>query len=287
MFKAFGVGPNQEVSESSIAIQAGRDVHYHGLSLADVQGACALFFESNFPKLQERAYEQAARNVEAFTKTMAADLERNAAHVLVDKFSDPDVQAALNDAVKACARKGEAANPATLSQLIVARMGEANSRFLDVALTEAVTVVPKLTGEQLAFVALVHAMKNFKPVPLSVEALEANARQMFSVLSPAFGLSDIQCRQLVYAGVASVSAFTGNDFVAAAFEGWKAEMKFADVGEFKAALDLRAPMYGLLIKEANALNVLKFELNGVGHAIALTMLAPRFVPRLDYSIWLH
>ena len=64
------LGDKQEQSADtgSTAIQAGRDVHYHGLSVTEVRDLCVLFLRNNFPELREEARRTAEKHVKSFRK---------------------------------------------------------------------------------------------------------------------------------------------------------------------------------------------------------------------------
>ncbi|MCV5283331.1 hypothetical protein OFC15_30615, partial [Escherichia coli] len=83
------------------------------------------------------------------------DLTKNVDRLIIDKFCDPDVQATLTEALKSSARKGKKANMDVLSQLLVERVSNNNDDFRDIVLTEAVTVVPKLTQQQISLITIV------------------------------------------------------------------------------------------------------------------------------------
>ncbi len=104
----------QAVEGGSTAIQAAGDVHYHGLSIAEVRDYCTLLWRDNFPRLREEACLAAEQHVKDFASRLEARLVNDTPLISVDKFRDPDVQAAINDAVQASARNGQKANPEIL-----------------------------------------------------------------------------------------------------------------------------------------------------------------------------
>src|SRR5690606_29883445 len=131
-------------------------------------------------------------------------LANDVTSIVLEKFKEPDVQAALNDAVQASARKGNAANPGVLSTLISERISKQSNDFKDTVISEAVQVVPRLTGQQIALLSFVHACRSmvYQGLP-SVAALEPVGATALRFSAGGFGLSEAQKQHLQYAGAAS------------------------------------------------------------------------------------
>lgn len=277
----------QSVGVHGVALQAARDINVHGLSLADVQTACSNFFENNFPRLQQAAFQLAEANVRDFAQRMTLELERDAAKVLVEKFTDPDVQAAMNDAVKACARRGAAASPDVLAKLIVQRMAVASTPFIDVVLSEAVTVVPKLTPEQMAYLALVHTAKGVGLDVGHFVALQEMAELALPVIAPGVALSRAQREHLAYAGALSLSGLSiEQDMYVGTYKRYKDDHPtIEDVEAWKTGLSKHAPAFNQLIGYWDVSSIASANLTSVGQAIAITLLSPAY-GGLNYGVWL-
>jgi len=231
----------------------------------------------------------AEANVRDFAQRMASELEREAAKVLVEKFTDPDVQAAMNDAVEACARRGSASSPDLLAKLLVQRMGAETTPFIDVVLSEAVTVVPKLTREQMAYLALVHTAKNLGLQTGRFVNLEEMANRALPVVSAGVGLSMAQREHLAYAGALSLSnLLVGQDTFEGTYQRYKGDHPaVTDVAHWKAELSRHAPAFKSLIEHWDASGIAGCNLTSVGKAIAITLLSPAFDGLLNYEIWLN
>lgn len=125
----------QSAQGNSMALQAGRDVYVHGPSMPDVAALCIQLINDNFPRLRE----EASRTAEAHVRELAATLEKRIradfAQIDVQKLSDPDVQATLNDAPQASARRGDKANPEILAAIISARLTAISTDFKDLVLS--------------------------------------------------------------------------------------------------------------------------------------------------------
>jgi hypothetical protein len=281
------LGDKQEQSAEagSTAIQAGRDVNIHGLSVSEVRELCVLFLRNNFPQLREEAKKAAEDQVRMFAANLEARLVNDAASIVLDKFREPDVQAAINDAVQASARKGNLANPGILSALISERVAKKSNDFKDVVLSEAVQVVPRLTSPQIALLSYVHFVRSvvIQSLP-SVSALEHFGQAALRFSSPAFGLSESQKQHLQYAGAALVLNILGGDVFDAQSQAYR---YFGITGgaAFKAELERQAPSYHRLLEQFAADSLFTVSLTSVGQAIALANIS-NYLGKLDYTIWL-
>lgn len=277
----------QQTTESgSTALQAGRDINITGLSVSEVRELCILFLRDNFPLLREEAKRTAEEHVQTFAVGLEARLANDAASIAFEKFREPDVQAAINDAVQASARKGMAANPNVLSTLISERVAKSTSDYKDMVLSEAVHVVPKLTGQQIALLSFVHFVRSmiYQGLP-NINALEQVGRVALTFSSPGFGLSESQKQHLQYADAASVNNILGGDI----FDIQRQEYKYFDIADataFKAALTTGAPSYLRLLEQFMTDNLFAINLTSVGQAIALANIS-NFIGKLDYTIWLN
>ena len=275
----------QTTESGSAALQAGRDINIHGLSVSEVRELCIVFLRDNFPQLREEAKRTAEEQVRAFATQLEARLANDAANIALEKFREPDVQAAINDAVQASARRGNNANPNVLSTLISERVAKHTNDYKDMVLSEAVHVVPKLTGQQIALLSFVHSVRSmvYQGLP-NINALEHVGRAAQAFSSAGFGLSESQKQHLQYAGAASVNNILGGDI----FDIQNQEYKYfgiADAAAFKAALATGAPSYLKLLEQFRTDNLFPINLTSVGQAIALANIS-NFIGKLDYTIWL-
>lgn len=277
---------DQVAAGGATAIQAGRDVNYHGLSVAEVRELCTLFLRNNFPELREEARQTAERHVRDFASTLEQRLVNDAASIVLEKFSDPDVQAAINDAVQASARKGSGASPNILSTLIAERVSVTSNDYKDIVLCEAVNVVPKLTAPQIAFISFHHFVTSVVVQGLpSVAALEPFGRQALIFSSSGFNLSDSQKQHIQYAGACSVNSLLGGDLHEELRTGGYRYLGIPDPAAFKAALSAQAPSFAALLDHAVKENLFSIKLTSVGQAIAIANIS-NFLGKLDYTIWL-
>lgn len=280
----------QQVGSESTAMQAGRDltlVQNQGLSFSDVEQMCLLIFEKNFPTLLEKAVEAAQNNVQEFAKDLKAEIGKKSKTIDLAQFADPDVQAAIYDAVQATARKGEKATPALLVALIAERVSFSSDDYKKIVLSEAVTVVPKLTKPQIAYLSFIHYMTSTNVEKLSnVSGLEPYSRAVLSLVAPGFNLSHSQKRHIEYAGACSIVSMIGTDI----YDGWMNQpykyLGYTDLEKFKSDIATFSPSSKILLDTFDQDNKDgHVTLTSVGQAIAIANLS-RKLGKLDYSIWL-
>ena len=281
---------DQSVGAESTAIQVGGDltvVQNQGLSLSDVEQICLLIFEKNFPTLLEKAVEAAKNNVQEFAKALKAEIGKKSKKINLAQFADPDVQAAICDAVQANARKGEKANPAVLVDLITERVSFSKNDYKNIVISEAITVVPKLTKFQIGYLSFIHYMTNTIVERRShVSGLERWSRIVLSVVSVGFDLSHSQKRHIEYAGACSIISMIGTDI----YDDWMNQlykyMGYTDVEKFKSDIATFSPSSKVLLDTFDKDNKDgQVTLTSVGQAIAIANLS-RKLGQLDYSIWL-
>ena len=288
-----GDAQQQQVGSESTAIQAQGNVtnmavtNNYGLSATEVKELCLQVFLDNFPVLRQEAITAARNNVQEFAASLEAKIIEKSKEIDLSHFADPDVQAAINDAVQANARKGEKANPSVLVDLITERVSFSTSEYKNIVISEAVTVVPKLTKEQIAYLSFIHYMTNTTLERLShVSGLERWSRDVLSVVSAGFDLSHSQKRHIEYAGACSILSMMRVDI----YKGWMDQkykyLKYIDLEKFKNDLAAYSPSSKILLdafdKESEDGEV---TLTSVGQAIAIANLS-RKLGKIDYSIWL-
>jgi hypothetical protein len=281
-----GEKQEQNVEKNGLALQAGRDVHYHGMSVSEVKELCVLFLEKNFPVLRAEAIQAAQEHVKSFSATLQDALIANAADVVIDKFREPDVQAAINDAVQACARKGAAASPELLTKLISERISKDSNDYKNIVLNEAIQVVPRLTPNQISFLAFHHFVASVTIMGVkSISQVEPFARKVLTATENGFGLSASQKRHIEYTGAMTVNPLVGGDIYDALAKNAYKFLNYADGEKFKSALGYTAPSFGKLLARFNEENLLGTGLTSVGQAIAIAHLS-KALGKLDYNIWL-
>ena len=283
-----GKSQDQKVAENSTAIQATGNVTVNnGLSVAEVKELCLLFLKDNFPALREEAIREAEGNVREFAQELEQKIVQNAQFITLEKFKDPDVQAAINDAVQSSARRGKKANTSVLVDLISERASVSSSDFKDIVLSEAVNVVPKLTREQISYLSFIHYMTHCGRNGLQhVSQLEPLSIMALNAVSAGFGLSDSQKRHIQFAGTCSIMSMMHIDI----YDGWInslfKSLGYTDKEKFKSDVAQFSPSTKKLLEEFDKDSKGgQVTLTSVGQAIAIANLS-KSLGRLDYSIWI-
>lgn len=281
---------NQTVESNGTAIQAGGNVtvtQNMGLSVTEVKELCLLFLRDNFPSLREEAIRAAEGNVQKFAASLEQKIVEKSGEIMLEKFTDPDVQAAINDAVQASARKGEKANPSVLVDLIAERVSVSANDFKDIVISEAVTVVPKITKAQIAYLSFVHFMTNVGVQGLQhISHLEPYSQRALAAVASGFNLSDSQKRHIQYAGTCSIASMMSLDI----YNGWMTQLYkyfgYTDLEKFKTDLATFSPSSKILLDKFDEdVKGGQVTLTSVGQAIAIANLSTT-LGRMDYSIWL-
>ena len=149
--------PRKNISNGSVGIQADRDVNISvGLAVREVRELVNLFLEQNFPRLRQDAMEAAQANTENFLSEFQNTLAKNATHLEISSFRDPDVQYSLNEAAIGAAKRGEHANLETLVELLIERVSKKNDDLSNLVYSEAIRIVPRLTRSQINYLTFLY-----------------------------------------------------------------------------------------------------------------------------------
>lgn len=282
-----GKKQDQKVESEGTAIQAGGSVHitqYLSLSSDQIEEIIRV----TYPSLQEEARRVALENSEKFARKLEKKLIDSAENIVLDKFADPDVQGCIRDAVLGCARHGDKANTETLLGLIVKRASNSSTEFLDLVISEAISIVPKLTRAQICHLSFIHFLQNTSINNLQrLEDLEPWAQKVLPSVKDGIDLSSAQRLHMEYAGVCSIAEFMKMNI----YEGWMKiygeNLGYTDVEKFKKDVGEASPTLNFLLKTYdNRWSSGEVKLTSVGHSIAIANLSTS-MGKLDYSIWLN
>jgi hypothetical protein len=173
-----------------------------------------------------------------------------------------------------------------LSTLISERVAKSTNDYKDIVLSEAVQVVPRLTGAQVALLSFVHFVVSvtIKNMP-NIAALEGYGQVALRFSSSGFELSDSQKQHIQYAGAASINNLLGGDIYDAYAKQGYAYLGFTDGASLKKALVSQAPSFAQLLDQFATDNLWTVQLTSVGQAIAIANIS-NFLGKLDYTIWL-
>jgi hypothetical protein len=276
---------SQDVGSNSTAIQAKGDVTINnGLQLSEVKELCLLFLQQNFPKLREEAVEAAKKNVEAYVATLQSTIAEQANKVDPKLLKDPDIQASINDSVQAAARKGEKANFSLLAELVTTRMRAGTTPILSIVADEAIRLVPRLTPEQIAYLALSFFLKRIQLNANSIEAFDIYAKLAIPIVGPAFNLSNANILHTEYVGATSLIEFTESAY----YSVLKERYKFLSTEEnLHDSIKERASTFYILCEQYRISKIYNVTLTSVGELIAIMAIRDAFPTPLDVNVWIN
>lgn len=163
----------QDVRRGADATQIGTQNNIYGLSYRDAKELCSDLIKSELDIYKIEAEEIAKQRDENLLANFFERLsnERIEDKEIVEEFKNPDMQYSYVEAQKSYIRLGTKELEDTLAQLLVDRLKEKNRTLLQIALGEAITVVPILLPEQLDILAICFRLRYTKR--LNVNNLES------------------------------------------------------------------------------------------------------------------
>lgn len=269
----FGENKSQSVHGGSVALQAeGNITIKNGLSLGDVKTMFDVLFENQFPKMYQIAKEQAIKNRQEFEAVVIQDLRKEAERIVIEKLQSPDVQASLNDALMQAARCGKKSNPELLSKLVVGKMSNGNSDLIDIVLTEAINVTPKLTRNHISLICGLFVLKHLSILDNpELSFLEIFHRKFEEHFGVSFNLSQTDITHMSFVGVCiyNKSIIIDDPYVYARRYNQFGE---SNLGRANEKLKLLAPTAFRFIDNICTRKLGNITLTSVGIAIAITAL---------------
>ncbi|XXY48540.1 LPO_1073/Vpar_1526 family protein [Sorangium sp. So ce269] len=146
------------VGERSTAITIN---HHQGLTFTEAERVFALLFEQSFPRLVEAARDTATQRVDELSATFVRiATEQQITQEQLGQLAEPDVQAVLNSAIHAGARRDSKELHELLARLIVQRLQSTEGDVWALALNESVDAAGKLNANQLRLLALAFMFKH-------------------------------------------------------------------------------------------------------------------------------
>ena len=144
----------QAGGEGSTNLQAGRDVHLHGLTLAEAKEVAIDVFKANALELRGIAQAVALFRAEEITNEFLNKVSTENP-TSAGSLADPDMQYILFEAQKEYARSGEEDLKEALIDLLAKRAVQTERDLRTLALNEAIVSAPKLTERHRRAVAWV------------------------------------------------------------------------------------------------------------------------------------
>lgn len=149
---------DQIAEGGSTAIQAARDVNFHGVSpgqMLEILDAVS----TQVSRLSEVATKSIDERLTYFKESIL-DRFQNDRSARPGAFAEPDFQAALLDAQKAYARSGDDGLHGVLVDLIAERSKQETRNRLTLTLNDAIQKSSSITEEDFAALSLIFAMKH-------------------------------------------------------------------------------------------------------------------------------
>jgi hypothetical protein len=272
---------------------AARDVIINGMSYTEVKDLFFTLFDSNFPKLVEVAKQEAINNVADFLDNyLRKKLEENP-NIDIARFSKPDVQFSLNEAVIASAQKGQSIDLNILSDMVVNRLSQPIGDIVDFASAEAINVIKKLNSQQIAFLAFCHCcfyvqykipMEEQLPTQMQIQMLDLSFYK--SVADHFMTAGSISMSNILYLqslGLLSFLSFYEYNFM----DILKKQHNWTQIADINQLISL----YAVHINDIN--NVYKkgfahnVSLTPIGQVIAIAAMNAKFSQKVDYKIWIN
>ena len=271
---------DQKVSDNAIAVQAGGSVtiHKNGLDVADVKELALKFLEKHLPALREEAAAIARQNANDFMEKFVSKLA-DSNTVTAHAFSRPDSQACFSNALRDSAEKGDQIDLEFLASMVVRRLEADADPLMKLVYEEAISVLPKLTSAQIAFLVFIHFIRQGTPTRSTAIDFERTAELALPVISPGFGISSTNKDYLCSKGVISINVLTTGTSIIDHYS--SRGMHFPDEESLQPF-----PCISSVIKHFNSDQVQTCYLTATGKIIALSALEKAF-GKVDLSIWIN
>jgi len=153
MFFKKKTNQRQRGGNNSTNVQVAGDFH-SGVTYEDVRKIALDVFKGNFYDLAGNAGKVAQERAEQITENVINDVFENAPE-LGAKFEDPAVQYSLFNAQREYAKIGDVELEQQLRSLLIERIKSEERSLKQIALDEAINVLPKLTKEHIQIMTLI------------------------------------------------------------------------------------------------------------------------------------
>lgn len=212
---------DQTGGDGSTNLQAGRDVHLHGLTAAETRQIALDVFLANSVELRGIAQAVAVSRAEEITNEFLTKLQSKDARS-VNSLADPDMQNVLFEAQKEYSRSGEADLRQALVDLLATRAGQEERDLRTLALNEAIVSAPKLTESQRRAIAWIFFLRYTRSTEFDTpEAFFARFANVVDALGADVPdrLAEYQHLEYVGAGAVSLSSVSFGAGVRSGCEG--------------------------------------------------------------------
>jgi len=149
---------NQESGNNSTNLQGQSVVVNQGISYSDAKEIAIDVFKANFLDLSQQASQTAVARAEELVDNFIEKLKDRDPNS-IKNMESPGVQYALYNAQKEYARTGDKELSDVLVDILVDRAGQKDRNLKQIVLDESISVVPKLTVQQMDTLSLVFLLK--------------------------------------------------------------------------------------------------------------------------------
>ena len=260
------------------------DLH-QGVSVDEAHQIARSVFEANFWRVHDTARQVANERAAEMREQIISDLARQGPEAL-DQLNDPDRQVAFYEAQKSYALTGDQDLKALLSRMVIEIAAERGRTLRSIVLKEAVTILPKLTANQMKILALKYLVRGviFKHSN-SVSELVKPLYIMTAPFLAELRFDSIQFRHLIYTGCGESSIV---DILHIAVDLRRMYPKlFSKMkeDEVSAALLAAEPRLAPLVQVWNESAIGGLRLTSVGLLIAETFVSKRSNVSIEPEVW--
>lgn len=149
---------NQNAGDNSTNLQGGNVVIHQGISYADAKEIALDVFKSNYLELSAKAYDLAKSRAEELVDDFLARMESENSEI--GSLEDPGFQHTLFNAQKEYAKTGDREIGDILVDILVDRANENSRSLRQIVLDESITIISKLTIEQLNALSLIFLLRH-------------------------------------------------------------------------------------------------------------------------------
>jgi len=196
------------------AITKTGDVHVHNNYGLTREEAINLFFDlynNNNVKLVAIAAATAKENVEKFAKEFFSKAEEKHLVDDISKFSSPDIQVMMNQAINCASRKDSEVLRKNLAALLVGRIKHDSDELKTIIYDEAIATVGKLTNNQVKILTIVFLLLHTSNPGIVNWATFNSYINEYVAPFLDFKNTKTDFKHLVYAGCASLSSLGEKD----------------------------------------------------------------------------
>lgn len=142
----------------------------NGLSVSEATTLFDKLIELNLPKLVDEASEKSLERLDEFRKELFSNIINKNPNGF-NKFNDPDIQFTLNECQKSYAKSGKQELKRILIDLFSKKIFEEDELEI-VLLTEAISIAPKITIEQIKILKDLYYLNNVNEVIDTIDRLK-------------------------------------------------------------------------------------------------------------------